>query len=162
MDDNQHDPIAFAERLQRYIEKCRRMVAEHGHIIQSVPGAAGTPSFSYSVGLTLKRRPEFIVIGFEPGLASAVINGIAKLSEDQEITVGADIEGLASVPIRVRELPLELAMAHCRVIAPVLGQTPDRILQIIWPDTRGHFPHEPEYRHLIRQSLDELTPNRAS
>ncbi len=162
VDNNENDPNKLADGIHRYIRKCKAMIEEHGHIVQSIPGEQSVPTFSYSVGLTLKRLPEFLLIGLSPEIASVVINGMAKRFAENPAIASEPIEGLVSVPVRLRELSMEAALVHCKVIRPVLGRTPDRIFQIIWPDPDGHFPHEPGYRHLVRQSLDELNPIRAS
>lgn len=162
MDNNENDPSKLADGIQRYIRKCKAMVEEHGHIVQWIPGEQSVPTFSYSVGLTLKRLPEFLVIGLSAEIASVVINGMARRFAENPAIAGEPIDGLVSVPVRLRELSLEEALGHCKIIRPVLERTPECIFQIIWPDPDGHFPHEPGYRHLVRQSLDELNLTRAS
>jgi hypothetical protein len=158
---DQQSPGATPEQLQAYLRKCRRLIEDHGHMVQTVFPTAKTPALVYTVGLSLKQQPELVVIGLPPHIATAFLNQVADRIQRDPSLLHKDIPGVATTALRLREVPVTAAVKHCLLFRPLLPNPPGRVFQLIWPDVQGHFPGDAEYRHLIAQTFDELNPREA-
>jgi len=147
------------DKLSFYLDRCVSLIEEHGHMVQSVLSDGGLVGFSYTVGLSLSLNEELLVIGLPPTLATAALNGVARALAGGD-PGATDLEIGLNVPVRLRECPKEEASRHLPLVGVLLPKSPGRIRQVIWPDPNGYFPGDPNYRHLIQQSLDELEPAR--
>lgn len=158
---DQQSPRATDEQMQAYLRKCRRLIEDHGHMVQAVFPTTATLSLAYTVGLSLKQQPELVVIGLSPQIATAFLNQVADRIQRDPSLFHKDILGVAKSPLRLRGVPVAAVVKHCVLFRPLLPTPPARILQVTWPDLQGHFPGDAEYRHLIAQSFDELDPREA-
>lgn len=147
------------ELLQSFLDRCRALMAEHGHVVQSVFGSDVLPPWAYTVGLSNAGRAELVVIGLPAETATYALNGVARRLAAEKIPDQADIHQVVNMPLRLRTLSLDAAWPHMSVARTLLTTPPREIRQVLWPDPTGRFPGDPSYRYAISQDLSELNPN---
>jgi len=66
--------------FEKLNESLDAMIERHGWAVLAVfaDPDTNTPTFSYTVGLTAKNKPEMIVMGMPPDNARIVLNGLAR------------------------------------------------------------------------------------
>lgn len=139
-----------------FTARLRAILAQHGHAIQAVGGDATTFGFSYSVGLSAGgAAKELYTIGLPPSVAQPLLNTLA------ERLAGADgvpdqITDVASVPLRLREIPTASLDEPLSVFRLVDLPVPDTVIQMIWPCAAGHWPGDPGYSHACPQDPTNL------
>jgi len=139
--------------LESYLERCRDLIARHGHFVQSVAGSASTPAWSYSVGLTTVLGFEVVILGLPMDTAGALINALAAKLKQCAIADGADLHGLANMPLRL----MTVRAGQCELtIARRLGYVPTHVRIIQWPDPKGRFPGETGYSSLLTQTFLDI------
>lgn len=144
-----HDPHLLHDALA---ERSMKRIIEQGHQImfimpteESVEDGSLTSPFWYTVGRTVKDRPELLVTGhLGPDVASYVINTAAALDAEGKLSLGevpADTL-LGEVPCRIIEADPEAASMNHAVSA--FG---DDVVawQILWPDLQGRWPDEADF-----------------
>ena len=122
------------------------LVARHGWAIRHVLAdpEAGRAGFSYTVGLTSRGWPELIITG----LPSAVADVFIRNAVDVQLEKG---------PFRAGDRTEELTEEGDVVFLPVddvsgMTATAEIVgvftaLQLVWPDSTGHFPWQNGYRN---------------
>lgn len=141
---------------REFTARLRAIVAQYGHAIQSVAGDERTFTFSYSVGLSAGgRAKELLVIGLPPHLAQPLLNTLADRLKDLE-AIPEEISQIASVPMRLREIPTASLAEPLSVFRLVDLPVPDTVIQMIWPCAAGHWPGHPEYSHPCTQDPTNL------
>jgi len=126
-------------RHQRLNELMRR----HGWIATGVPGKA-----IYTVGLmTVFNHPEVAVHAMAPGQSKAIIDrAVELLKQGQRLEPGISNEIAEGYPAKLIDV-------HPSNFPDWFGQAFGyygaalKIRQILWCDTRGHFPGDPDYEH---------------
>lgn len=148
----------MSDRFKIFLQKVRCIV-ESGEIhVQTVAHEAPPIAVHYTVGLTPRLGYELITMGIPPRLLG---DAAKRLLSAPDIADEADIAGIASVPLRLRTLPLVDAAAgidrrELIAIARALGFEPDRLRQLVWPDANGVFPPSLAYDHPIVQDVDQF------
>lgn len=132
-------PAEFNARLDAYLtDKVLPIIAEHGWMVQGVFPTADDPcvGFCYTVGLTTAGLPELVIAGLPYETSGALLNDAARVHLAEEITPGATVDGVATVPFRAVDAPLsEVNMAR-----NLYGAENVRAIQLVWPDAGGAFP----------------------
>lgn len=128
------------------------LIIEHGHAVQYVftdeNSAPGDVPFFYSVGRTLKDRPEILVTGRlaqESGMH--LVNAACRLDDQGQLHVGEVSLG-GNFPVRVIEADPLAAQMFAATSA--FGADDVTALQVIWPDKTGRFPDDHGYVHVGR------------
>ncbi len=136
------------------IDKGRDIIRTEGHLVI----ATGEPvRISYTVGLTPRLGYEVFVIGLPVNVAQHVLNTLASTLVESEIADRVPVDEVANVPLRLSFVPLDTTpatVARLRMI-PALGYAPQRMRQLLIPDTEGVFPGEEGYSLPFAQTLDE-------
>lgn len=132
--------------MDNYIDSIvKPTIAEHGVMLQGVfphDGDDSTPSFCYTVGLSVRQHPELIAFSLPQQVVATVLNAaaFAVLDDGKTWTPGLT-EGLLTVPchlVTVDDTTEHFSIA--RRLYPVV-----RGLQLVWPDTEGRFPWDVGY-----------------
>lgn len=67
-------------------------VLDHGHIVQPIDaGPTWGPAYAYTVGRTLKQRPELLVSGLPVTLAGLALNTLALADDHGDLHAGRQI-----------------------------------------------------------------------
>ena len=143
-----NDPTA------NYLDRCRELIAKHGHMVQVVGAEATMPAYAYTAGLTTTFGFELVIFGMSFDMATMFLNGVAKRLKEAPVGDGADITGVANVPLRLQTFRFD-PDEHRLGVALRLGYTPNHIRIVQWPDKAGAYPGSPAYRALISQSFDD-------
>jgi Domain of unknown function (DUF4262) len=146
--------------IDAYIDHVRATIDEYGLAIQAVGGGPDTPGFAYTVGLFPTLGFEVLTIAMPVEYAHSILNQLAVMLKEQPIENGVDINELATMPLRLRDVDALEASVHVGVASRIYDSTLHNglipIRQLIWPDPTGHFPNTPEYNYRISQDLSVL------
>lgn len=109
-------------------------ILEHGHGIVRCPATDAIPApYAYTVGRTLKERPELIVTGMEGEPATRWLNELALVDDVIGLTAGESLI-VGGVLVRcIESYPGNLLGAYLQ-----FGQF--SALQVLLPDANGEFP----------------------
>jgi len=149
-------------QLAAYLDRCRALIKEHGHMVQSVFPDAHThvPGFAYTIGLSQSGGAELVTIGLPADTATYFLNTVAQRLATTPIADHDDITEIANTALRLRTIPCEEMLPHMRVARALLIAPRAIIRQVIWPDPSGRFPGDPAYKYQLTQSPDELISDR--
>lgn len=140
-----------------FTERLRAIVAKHGHAIQSVAPGESTFTFSYSVGLSADGKGrELLTIGLPPHIAQSLLNTLAERLKGLD-AVPQEIADIATVPLRLREVPTATLAEPLAVFRLVDLPVPPTVIQMIWPCAHGHWPGDRDYSHPCTQDPTNLS-----
>lgn len=122
----------------------RRLIDKNGFSIVAAPVHAGEGyTCAYTVGLSEKGLPEFVIFGLEPKAAAQILTGVAKRALNGEVFVSggrypdilrsAGCEALSVAPEYYDQV---LRMAN--ELSP--HGAIDTAIQLVWSDEAGRFP----------------------
>lgn len=149
----------MSSATDNYLDRCRELIAKHGHMIQSILPSENSPSWSYTIGLARTLGFEIVVFGLPQDVASSLLNPLAERLRAQPIHDGEPIERIANTPLRL--LTCAGTASQLRV-ATALGMAPERVRVLQWPDTAGRFPGDPGYSIPLTQTFADLEPREGS
>lgn len=136
------DESDWAEQIDRKIEAG---IDKDGYYVVGVGPGPETPSFFYSIGFYKAGHPEVVLTALDPdnahGMIAACYHMIA--NHERSFTDGSESDEIANLPVRFRLTqpdPVKMPYTFCN---RYYGHFVPR-LQLIWPDTEGHFPGDPE------------------
>ena len=121
-----------------------RNVRERGCHVLNVSGA-GSPAFSFSIGLALNYgQAEIIIVGMEPTKATKIINIVrddaaaGKTYADGDLSPDIIVNG----KVCFVEVPLQLYGDYLGTAIWFYRKSPRPFpcLQLVWPDREGLFP----------------------
>lgn len=123
-------------------------IAEYGLHVISVMEDGASPSFTYSLGIEQSLGlPELIIMGLKAGVAHAAINECYRqMKADPSIGPGSRIGGLlgGGFECLIGEVAPERAKQYLCWASWLYKEKGFRAYQIIFPNTSGAFPWEPE------------------
>lgn len=123
-------------------------IAEYGLHVMSVMEDGDLPPFTYSLGIEQSLgMPELIVIGLKSGVAHSAINECYRqMKADPSIGPGSRIADLlgGGFECLIGEVAPEKAKEYMYWTSWLYKGNGFRTLQIIFPNTSGVFPWEPE------------------
>jgi hypothetical protein len=127
-------------------------IIEHGHQVRAVFG--GEAFFAYSIGRTVRDRPEILVTGpLPPNVAHWVVNRVAELDDQSPLQPGQELDTVLE-GYRVRLVAVrDLDEAQMFGVTNNFGTEDTSALQVVWPDSDGHFPDDPEYDITLAQPV---------
>jgi hypothetical protein len=142
---------------ERYQEKMKEIVDEHGLIILAVIGAG----FSYAIGMAKKGFPDVIISTEDPKLAHYLLNRLYREWVDEGVVLGVNADliqgqggGVLRIGLEAITLDDEMKGKYiCQALA-FYERYPDYLpsgevsfVQAIWPDEKGLWPNESNYDH---------------
>ncbi|GAC1425249.1 MAG: DUF4262 domain-containing protein [Burkholderiaceae bacterium] len=139
-------PNQPGEPPEQLHEKLRdRIGRKQWTVLEVLPDRSG-PVFYYTVGLTARGLPELVVFGLDPETGQKALENIAgMLVEGMPPSDGTLLHNvLRNVPVTLRDIPDMKTQMHMRYASEFF---PDGVrgMQVIWPDTAGHFPWQQDY-----------------
>ena len=143
----------FRDTLERNIKR-------YGLSVIGVLEEDGAPSFSYTIGLTKTwGHPECLIFLPDLEIAQDILNKIAELIADgRRFSPGTSHRDILEnrfacifrhAGARAKE---EFAIQACSYY----GDRDFSVLQVVWPDKRGRFPHEPGFDPKLRRAQELL------
>jgi hypothetical protein len=127
-----------------YLDYMRSMITRFGWGVQGVERDKIHPPWSYTIGLTPRRRPELVVTGMPLAEAAGLLNDVAA-----HVMHAAAPKPGERIPLRrgplIEIVKVAEPAAHL-VMAVELYGTRLRALQLVHADDRGHWPWEASYR----------------
>jgi hypothetical protein len=127
-----------------YLAHIADLIEGRGWAVQGVAGRSMQDSFSYTVGLTAKDRPELWCATLHPKQATLLLNALGDKALEAPLPVGVDIDIDWSVPVRLRG-PVAVDEAEVFVASSIYPDHPVTVMQVLWPDSHGVFPDEDGY-----------------
>jgi hypothetical protein len=131
--------------FERRFLHIQNQVAEFGLSIQVI---SGSPSFIYTVGMTILGAPELICFGLSPESLGGPLNEIYEKirlgTRKKEVSREDDIWHVPFYFDPVEPSKLEDYATATFAFFEGSGMTPT-FRQIVWPDPRGFYPFEAQF-----------------
>lgn len=144
-------PDQWGTAVARLLTDIDGLIDEHGVALQHVLGDSSSPPFTYTIGLFLVGQPEFIMFGAPPDVANLLLNDLARLVLEHDMTFNdGDVlhQLLADLPVTLMDVedPLD-HLGNAFLIRDLRAddRTPLRALQIVLPDALGNMPWDATY-----------------
>ena len=99
---------------------------------------------AYTVGLSDSGLPEIVVFGLPPASAHGILNDAAKLLKEDKLPLDAPISELAKLPLVCKQVPAERGVGYIN-FAIIWAGRPVNLIQLVWPDEKGHFPWQKKF-----------------
>ena len=109
---------------------------------------------AYTVGLSDSGLPEIVVFGLPAATAHGILNDAAKLLKEDKLPLDAPISQLAKLPLVCKQVPAERGVESINVAivwADVWAGRPVNLIQLVWPDEKGHFPWQKKFDKKLRR-----------
>jgi hypothetical protein len=131
-------------------KKIDGMIEAHGwaHISVSME-SNDRPNYTYTIGFQdLFDVPEILIMALSPSNASDLLHGIAGQLKKGEIRIPKE-GGLVPQIIKNYDtlfvpVPHEIALNTAMAAAARQNIKPLEVMQLVWPDTKGKFPDDPD------------------
>jgi len=150
-------PTAEDSMTTEYTARLRAIVATHGFAIQHVAADQHTFGFAYTVGLSADGQGrELFAINLPPQLSQSLLNTLAQRLKGMT-ALPDQVTDLASVAMRLREVPTATLGVPLAVYSLVDIPVPPTVVQLIWPCAAGHWPGEIGYTHACPQDPTNLS-----
>lgn len=133
---------AFAD----YHQKVLALIEKHGFTVQGVfPTEDGQgPTLGYTIGLAAKGLPEVMILGLPPQAVVPILNSVAQqlIGGDIKPEAGQLVHKAASMPLKLVEVAEQVARSYAlgAYRHAKTSNSPVKVLQALWPDTRGIYP----------------------
>lgn len=123
-------------------------IIKNGHQVRYIMADDDHESFAYSVGRTVRDRPELLVTGpLDPQTLMVMINEAAAYDDQHGLEPGEyPAATLLACPIRVVTVP-DLEVAQMYGVTNQFGTDDTSALQIVWPDAQDRWPDNPEFEY---------------
>ena len=141
--------VAEWEIVDESCEFIVHAIEEFGWAIENIEEgeAENEPGFAYTIGLTKTLgHPELLIFDIAPETATAILNECGERIKSGETFEDGqqDSEVLERYDVRFHEVRDPTSLKdHVGYALWYYGDTPFRLLQIVWPDKNGLFPGEP-------------------
>lgn len=139
---------AHPDKMDFLAKHTMETIIQKGHQVMVIFGndPVAEPGFFYTVGRTVKDRPELLLTGSLPAeVGSYILNRVADLDDESPISAGQELdEVLDGYPVRVVQVR-DLKEAAMYRVVDNFGTDDTTALQILWPDAEGRFPGEQGY-----------------
>jgi len=146
--DADDTPQSLSDVIQAHLAQLQNLIDEHGWAVHAVEGTSqGRPQFAHTVGFQdAFDHPEVVVYGLPERLSGRILNGLGELIRQ------------GNAP-RVETRTPDVISNYDVVFIPVTDPAADddliilgamwegrqnRAVQLVWPDSDGHFPWNPE------------------
>jgi hypothetical protein len=132
------------DKLDFLAKQSMESIIEHGHQVRVIFASEERPDFAYSIGRTLKERPELFVIGpMDPNMLGYIVNRVAELDDESPLSAGMELDTVLD-GFKVRLSPVR-DLEEAQMFGVTTHFSDATALQILWPDIEGNFPGEPGY-----------------
>lgn len=153
--DNSHDACMACNgdhgngAFDRYLTTVvKPKLAEHGWLVQGVMAVSGSPDdapgFFYTIGMTPAGLPELLLVGMPHEMAHHVLTAAVNRHLADEIKAGDEVDLDFSVPFRFAAVDDDTTRKLATVARAAFPATTVRALQIMFPDTAGRWPDDPQ------------------
>ena len=130
---------------EEILARVNNHILDHGHAVQFVGGSESQQPFGYTVGRTLRERPELLISApFPPAVMGGILNEAVRLDDETPINAGTTVDittpgGLVTFfALAISAKPMITARA---TFGPKLAG-----LQLVWPDDAGRYPWQDDYK----------------
>jgi len=124
-------------------DRTREDIAKHGCTVMHVMEEGELPPFAYSIGITQQTgAPEVVAIGLKRPMAHSVVNEYnRRVRAGEHFECGKFYSGfLEGFDVFVEEAPLEAYEDYFGQNIDFYGGTNFKVLQLIYPTTKGIWP----------------------
>jgi len=121
-----------------YLDHLQGIIAQHGWAVQGIEHDRLHPAWAYTVGLTLRGRPELVVTGLSLARSAELLNEIAAHMLRAIIPAPGNRLKPAGGPL-IEIIKVEEPTAHLEVAVELFGPRL-RALQLVHADDRGLWP----------------------
>jgi len=143
----------FPDRSMALRDKLAWMIETAGWLLEPVAATVSTdpplPGYGYTIGFEQTFGfPEVVIVGLKPVAAKGLAGLLADLlGGGTQIPVGELFRGLYDGDQRAALVPVDPpALAGMFASADAwYGDTPYRMVQLVWPDRAGWLPWEPGF-----------------
>lgn len=135
------------EEKRNYHEKVDDNIRKHGFHMTFV-FADNTPSFCYSTGIYKSFGiPEIFISSLPQNLSYGLIeNYVNKFKESKTVLINQKIEDLSDrFSVYLIDVPIDNLKDYVLSTIRFYGNKDYKYLQLVYPDTKGHFPNEIGY-----------------
>ncbi|WP_082461203.1 DUF4262 domain-containing protein [Devosia sp. Leaf64] len=121
---------------------------KRGLVIPAMPGGYGLPPVAFTIGGAATGHPDLIMYGIAPGLAVPSLENAFSVVKERWPFPNFEFSDqvLAGYDVRFRDVSRSDLLHRTMVLTRAFNlqkkfsQTP--LLQVLWPDENGVFPHE--------------------
>ena len=136
------------EQIKEYFDKVDRNIKVSGYHLTNVFASKDTPSFFYSTGIYKTFGiPEIFISSLPAGLCNELVQNYVKLFKDkQTIPLNEKLDYLTDrFAVYLIEVPKSKLTDYVLSSVRIYKDEDYRYLQVIFPDTKGHFPNDIGY-----------------
>lgn len=134
------------DRRGGHLRHLCEIIGEHGWAVMSFEGAGNRPPWAYTVGLTVRGRPELVVTAMEPHPARDLLNDIAAHlvgTGEPDLTPGERLPGPGNRLLEA--VSVEVPSVHLLTAVDLFG--PEiRATQLVHADVQGRWPWRPGWQ----------------
>lgn len=135
------------EQKKQYHDKVDENIRKHGYHSTFVL-AGKAPSFCYSTGIYKSFGiPEIFISSLPANLSHQLIkNYVDRFKDGESIPLNKRLEDLTDrFPVYLIEASVDKLTDYVLSSIRFYGTEPYKYLQLVYPDTQGHFPNEEGY-----------------
>jgi hypothetical protein len=132
--------------VEDYLAVIRGKIHRRGWTVQYVEDRV---PYAYTIGLTRHGLPEFLMTGISPQRALRLLGGIAESAAEVAWNVDVPKPGARLAlpgPTLIEVVEVEHPDAHMNAAIAICGSEV-RGLQLVWADSRGHWPWSPSFNN---------------
>jgi len=134
-----HDRKDRNNLTEDILARVNEHILDHGHAVQFVGGTPDQRPFGYTVGRTLRKRPELLISGpFPPAITGEILNEAVRVDDAEPIEAGR-IVTITTPGGPIGWFPLEIGAEPLITARATFGPKVEA-LQLVWPDDEGNFP----------------------
>ncbi|GAB3254110.1 DUF4262 domain-containing protein [Arthrobacter pigmenti] len=148
--------VCNGKSIGQVVEETKLDVARYGWSVTVVEGDRTSPSFGYTIGMTEKRHPEFLVTGRDTRETYNMLSELAAmvLCHEHELKPGTILEPPGRrIFLATVNCPQNILLMASRIYSWRV-----RALQAIWADDEGRFPWEQSPPDDLTQPLHATLP----
>lgn len=144
---------AHPDKLEFLAKHQMDTIIRKGHQIMSIFGDEPEANFSYTVGRTVKDRPELLCTAdMHPDQRGSLLNALAEWDDENPLVPGR-LEGPFLCPILIVKIDPD----EGKMFAATSSFGDDVVAyQVVFPDEEDRFPHEPGYDFVSQPVYGEL------
>lgn len=147
MEDNEQ------KMLQDFLKKQDDVIKKYGVSIITTAtdlGNGESTYLSYTVGLSDIDLPEIFVFGIPPDDAKFIINSAYRLAKSYQLKLDVPVAEICNLPVMFKDVSPSAASEYVRMANNRANQLLPAV-QLVWPDSAGNFPWEPNYDERLRK-----------
>ncbi len=136
------------EKIREYFEEVDKNIKKYGYNVTNVFASEETPSFCYSTGIYRNFKiPELFISSLPPGLCAELIENYVKSFKDNpSIPLNVKLDDLSHrFSVYLIEVPISKLSNYVLTSIQFYNREEYKYLQVIFPDTKGHFPNDIGY-----------------